>query len=100
MATILFVRAKSSLPMDDLEKRLLERKPRFLEVKGLIQKIYSRDPETGSVSGMYFFESRDALKSFTESELAKTIGSAYEVSEIRVETYDVMYPLRDGVGPV
>ena len=100
MACILFVRAISSLPTDELNRRLKERKPKFLEVEGLIQKIYSKDPVSGAVSGMYFFESREALMAFKESELAKTIASAYEVTDIRIEVYDVMYPLREEIGPV
>ena len=100
MASILFVRAISSLPVDELERRLEERRPKFLDVDGLIQKIYSRDPDSGAVSGIYFFESAEALSAFRESDLAKTIPSAYEVSDIRVETYDILYPLRDNVGPV
>lgn len=100
MSCILFVRATSSLPVEELEKRLLKRKPEFLEVEGLFQKIYSRDPETGAVSGIYFFRSEEDLVRFQQSELAKTIASVYEVTEIRVEKYDVMYPLREGVGPV
>lgn len=35
MAAILFVRAKSSLDQNELDQRLLERRPRFLECAGL-----------------------------------------------------------------
>jgi hypothetical protein len=99
MAYILFVRAVSSLPADELERRMEERRPRFLEVVGLIQKIYSKDTVSGAFSGIYFFESEEALLRFRESDLAKTIASAYEVSDIRIETYEVMYPLRADAGP-
>ena len=88
MANILFVRAKSKLDDKELERRLLERKPKFLDIPGLVQKIYGRDDSTGDVCGIYFFESKEALKNFSETELAKTIPIAYEVSEIRKEIYD------------
>jgi hypothetical protein len=99
MGAILFVRARSDLDAAELEDRLLERRPKFLDVPGLLQKIYGRDPVTGSICGIYFFESRAALEAFRETELARTISAAYEVVEFRPETYDVLYPLRPESGP-
>ena len=99
MGAVLFVRAKSGLDETELEGRLLERRPRFLEVPGLLQKIYGRDRETGAVCGIYFFESQAALAAFRETELAKTIPSAYEVVEFRSEVYDLLYALRPERGP-
>jgi len=99
MAAILFVRIKSQLDEDELERRLLERRPRFLDVPGLAQKIYGRDEATGDVCGIYFFETQAALEAFSKTELAKTIPTAYEASEIRREIYDVLYPLRPESGP-
>jgi hypothetical protein len=99
MGAILFVRARSGLDAEELERRLLERKPRFLEVPGLLQKIYGRDPATGAVCGIYFFESQAALAAFRETELARTIPTAYEVVEFRPEVYELLYPLRPDRGP-
>lgn len=99
MAAILFVRIKSQLDEDELERRLLERRPRFLDVPGLVQKMYGRDEATGDVCGIYFFETQAALEAFSKTELAKTIPTAYEASEIRREVYDVLYPLRPESGP-
>jgi hypothetical protein len=99
MGAILFVRAKSGVDDAELDRRLLERRPRFLEVPGLLQKIYGRDDATGAVCGIYFFESRAALEAFRESELAKTIPTAYEVVEIRAEAFGLLYPLRPEIGP-
>lgn len=99
MAAILFVRAKSGLDEKELQGRLLERRPRFLDVPGLMQKMYGRD-EAGAVCGIYFFESRAALDDFRQTELAQSIPSAYEVTEIRAEIYDVLYPLRPDRGPL
>ncbi|MEJ2501613.1 MAG: YdhR family protein [Campylobacterales bacterium] len=100
MAVVLFVRAKSSLDEAELEERLLERRPRFKDVPGLVQKIYGRDKETGHVCGIYFFEDQNALAAFRETELAKTIPAAYEVTDIRVEVYDMLYPLYPDRGPI
>lgn len=100
MATILYVRIKSALDPEELVRRLNKRKPRFLEVPGLIQKIYGRDEATGDVCGIYFFENKEALAAFCETELAKTIPTAYEATDIRRETYEVLYPLIPEKGPL
>jgi len=100
MSVILFVRVQSDVESDELERRALERRPRFLSVPGLVQKIYGRDPRTGDFCGIYFFENREALAAFRESELAKSIPDAYEATEVRREVFDVLYPLRSDAGPV
>lgn len=99
MAAILFVRIKSELDKEELEHRLLERRPRFLEVPGLVQKLYGRDGATGDLCGIYFFENQASLDAFRETELAQTIPKAYEAAESRREIYDVLYPLRPDRGP-
>jgi hypothetical protein len=99
MAAILFVRIKSGLDPQELERRLVERRPRFREVPGLVQKIYGRDDATGDVCGIYFFESKEELAAFRETELARTIPSAYEAIDVRREAYEVLYPLWPERGP-
>jgi len=100
MAAVLFVRIKSRLETKEIERRFLERRPRFLEVPGLVQKIYGRDGATGDVCGIYFFENNAAVDAFRETELAQTIPAAYEAIDIRREVYEVLYPLRPERGPV
>jgi hypothetical protein len=100
MAAILFVPVKPDLEPTELERRLLERRPRFKEVPGLVQKIYGRDESTGDVCGIYFFADREALSAFREAELAKTIPTAYEAKDIRREVYEVLYPLHPDRGPI
>jgi hypothetical protein len=56
MASILFVRITSGLDREEFERSLAERRPRFRDVPGLVQKVYGHDPETGDVCGIYFFE--------------------------------------------
>lgn len=99
MPAILFVRIKSELDPQEFDRRLLERRPSFREVPGLVQKIYGRDDATGDVCGIYFFESKEALAAFGETELARTIPTAYEAVDARREIYDVLYPLWPDRGP-
>lgn len=99
MAAILFVRVNSHLDAQELERRMLERRPRFLEVPGLIQKVYGRDATTGDVCGIYFFADRAALVAFRDSELARSIPEAYEAVEVRREVYDLLDTLRPEIGP-
>lgn len=100
MAVILFVRIKSDVDPKELERRAIERSPRFREVPGLIQKVYGRDPSTGDLCGIYFFENREALAAFRDTELAKTIPAAYEATDVRREMYELMFPLYPDRGPV
>jgi hypothetical protein len=97
---ILFVRIKSTLDPAEFDRRLLERRPRFQAVPGLTQKVYGRDPATGEVCGIYFFESAEALAAFRTSDLARTIPSAYEAVDVRREVYDVLYSLWPDRGPL
>jgi hypothetical protein len=100
MAKILFVRVKSDLDPEELERRVMERRPRFKEIPGLVQKIYGKDESTGDVCGIYFFEDQESLAAFRETELAKTIPTAYEATDIRREVYEVLYPLYPDRGPI
>jgi hypothetical protein len=100
MACILFVRVASGLDHEELERRMLERKPRFEEVPGLVQKIYGRDPAGGAYCGIYFFANREAMLAYRDSELARTIPAAYEATEVRPEIFDVLYPLFPEKGPL
>jgi hypothetical protein len=100
MAAILFVRVKSHLEPEELARRALERRPRFREVPGLVQKVYGRDEATGDICGIYFFEDMNALESFRDSELAHTIAVAYEATEVRPEAYEMLYSLYPERGPI
>jgi hypothetical protein len=99
MPAVLFVRISSGLDRDEFDRRLLERRPRFRDVPGLVQKVYGRDDETGDVCGIYFFESEEALAAYRETELARSIPAAYEAETVRREVYDVLYELWPERGP-
>ncbi len=100
MSVILFVRIKSDLAFEELERRMNERLPSFKEVPGLVQKFYGRDGESGDVCGIYFFEDKASLAAFRDTELAQTIPAAYEAVDIRREVFDVIRPLHLDRGPV
>lgn len=100
MAAILFVRIQSELDFEELERRAIERLPRFEEVPGLLQKVYGKDPATGDVCGIYFFEDERSLTAYRDSELAKSIPTAYEATDVRPEVFDLMFSLRPERGPV
>ena len=100
MSTVLFIRIKSDLGFAELERRIQERKPGFLEVPGLLQKIYGHDPQSGDICGIYFFASRAALDAYRETELARTIPEAYAATDVRREIFEVLDTLRSGQGPV
>lgn len=100
MSIILFVRIKSDLAFEELERRALERRARFQEVPGLVQKFYGKDPASGDVCGIYFFRDAKALAEYRDSELAKTIPAAYEATDVRREVFEVMFPLYSDRGPV
>jgi len=100
MAWILYVRIRTDLDPEEMGRRLEARRPRFLEVPGLLQKIYGRDPATGEICGIYFFADQASLAAYRDSELAKSIPTAYEAVDVRREVYEVLYPLHPDRGPV
>lgn len=88
------VKLKSALPEDDLLAIAEERKPQFQAQPGLLQKFYVRLGEEGTYCGVYIWDSAASLKAFRESELAATIGKAYEVTEApSVEVGDILFKL-------
>lgn len=90
------VKLKSNLPEEELLRRAKERKPQFEAIPGLIQKYYVKLNEEGGYSGIYVWDNRESLAAFRDSELAKTIPSAYEVIEVpNIEVLDIMFQLRD-----
>ena len=90
MSAVLFIRIKSVLDFEELERRLQARKPDFLEIPGLLQKIYGRDPASGEICGIYFFKNQQALDAYHETELAKSIPQAYEAANVRREVFEVL----------
>jgi heme-degrading monooxygenase HmoA len=86
---------KSKLPYDELERRFKERMPQFRDVPGLLQKYYSYDPSTEEWAGIYLWESEDSAAAYLESDLRKTITSAYELTQPpRIDRFPIVDVLR------
>jgi len=86
---------KSKLSHDELERRYKERMPQFRDVPGLLQKYYSYDSSTEEWAGIYLWESEASAAAYLESDLRKTIPSAYELTQPpRVERFPIVDVLR------
>jgi hypothetical protein len=89
-----FVRFKTQLPEEEVRRIMEERAPRFRrEVDGLVQKYYGYESESGAFCGCYIFDSEEFRQAFRQSELAGTIPAAYQAEEMRIEAYEVLFPL-------
>src|SRR5215212_6812468 len=96
-----FVRFKTQLAPEEVQRIMEERAPRFRsEVPGLVQKYYGYEPDSGAFCGCYIFDSEESRQAFRQSELARTIPAAYQAEEVRVEAYEVIFPLHQMPQPV
>lgn len=84
------VRFHSALPDDEVQAMFEERAEAYREVPGLLEKVYLRFRSTGEFGAVYVWDSEEALATFRESELARSIPAAYRVSSTpRSELADV-----------
>jgi len=97
--SVLAVKFQSSHNPEKLMEVCNENLETFRNVKGLIQKYYIVEEETGAISGIYLFDSQSARETFLTSDLAKTIPSTYgvKVETKRVEKYDMAIVLNQSV---
>ena len=94
-ALVLLVRFKSSLSLDEAKRVIEKRAPEFRALAGLRQKYYLQDPDTGELTGLYLWESGEALESYSNSELRASIAQAYRAEGTpRIEVYRVIDTLR------
>ena len=90
------IKLKSNLSEEELLKRAKDRKPQFEKIPGLLQKYYARGGTSGSYAGVYVWDSPESLQAFRESDLAKSIPQAYEISEApNIELMDILFQLRN-----
>ena len=93
--TVVLVKFKTTLPIDEAMKIAEERADDFRALPGLIQKYYLHDKATGELAGLYLWESEEAFTDYRDSQLRKTIGAAYKTeSEPKVSVHDLLMPLR------
>ncbi len=89
------VKFKSALSEAEIQQVMEERAPQFRTLPGLLQKYYLRDVQTGEVGAVYMWDSEDSLRAYRQSELARTIASAYKaVEQPRVEIFETVLTLR------
>ena len=90
------IKLKSNLPEEELLNKAREREPNFKAIPGLLQKYYVKTSQSGQYGGVYVWDSPEALQSYRESDLAKSIPEAYEIIEAPdVEIMDILFQLRD-----
>jgi len=86
---------KSALSREEMHRRYKQRLPQFRSVEGLIQKYYSYDESTGEWAGIYLWDSEESLSKYLDSDLRKTISTAYELTEPpRIERFPIVDVLR------
>jgi Putative mono-oxygenase ydhR len=95
-----FVRITTRLAHEEVRQIMEERAPRFREVPGLLQKYYGYEPSSEAFCGCYIFDSEESRQAFRQSELARSIPAAYQAEEVRVEAYEVLFPLHEMPQPV
>ena len=66
----------------------------------MVQRYYGHEPDSGAFCGCYIFNSEESRQAFRQSELAHTIPIAYHAEEVRVEAYEVLFPLHEMPHPV
>ena len=89
------VRFRSRLRDEEVQALFEQRADQYRQVPGLAEKIYLRFEETGEWGAVYVFDSEGSLARFRESELARSIPTAYEVEgDARSEIADVTLVVR------
>ncbi|HAS42953.1 MAG TPA: hypothetical protein DCS93_20905 [Microscillaceae bacterium] len=90
------IKLKSDLPEDELLKRAKAREPQFKATSGLLQKYYVKTSQPGEYGGIYVWDSAESMQAYLQSDLAKSIPGAYEISGApEVEMMDLIFQLRD-----
>lgn len=69
---------------DATRKLLQERAQLYLDMPGLISKVFIYDPQSREYGGNYIWESREALDAFLASDMFKAAVARFGEPEIRV----------------
>jgi heme-degrading monooxygenase HmoA len=90
------VRLSSSLSEEELVAKAKVRAEEFRALPGLVQKYYVKLANEGNYAGIYIWDSKASFLEYKASDLAKTIGEAYEVTAPpSVELGDMLFLLRE-----
>lgn len=93
-----FVKFETSMSEDEALAAARKREADYAATPGLLQKYYLRLGKPNHFGGLLIWESRAAMAAFAETELAKTIPTAYKVvGAPAVDIYEMLFPLRQSV---
>ena len=91
-----FVQFETSLTEEEVMGIAKDRAPQFRSIEGLVQKFYLKLSKPNHYGGFYIWRYREDLMAFRESDLAKTIPSAYKIiGAPDVDISELAFPLRD-----
>ena len=94
-----FVQFETSLTEAEVLAVSQERLPRYRALPGLAQKYYLRLGKPNHYGGIMLWKSPEALAAFRQSDLARTIPTAYKVvGAPDIGIHELMFPLREGAG--
>lgn len=100
---MLVVNFTGTVPWSEAWPTVEERMPAYRAVPGLLQKYYCRGKQPGEAAGVLIFDSLESLRAFRDSELAKSIATAYRLAAPpRIEVFEVvasLYPEKQPAAP-
>ena len=64
--------------------------PAFVEMPGLISKVWLADSESNTFGGVYTWESREAMEAFTQSDLFRTVATHPNLDGITSKSFNVL----------
>lgn len=87
------VRFSSALSAERIQDLFAARSRQYHAVPGLLQKYYLRYDD-GQHGGVYVWDSPESMAAFRASELSRSIGDVYQVTESNLDVADVLLALR------
>jgi quinol monooxygenase YgiN len=64
--------------------------PQFVNLPGLLSKVWLADPATNTFGGVYTWQDRAASEAYTRSELFKAVASHPNLANISSRGFDVL----------
>lgn len=90
------VQFESALSEEEVIATANARADEFRALPGLVQKYYVKGSQPNHYGGVYFWDSKESLQAYRESDLAATIAEAYKVKgQPDIQTLDILFELRE-----
>jgi quinol monooxygenase YgiN len=74
----------------DYSRLCNELAPSFAALPGLVSKVWLADPETNTFGGVYTWRDRQAMESFTKTELFNAVATHPNLTNITSKDFAVM----------